>query len=430
MKKVVILGGGVAGLQCASTLTNQSSLLFDITLVEKKDFVESGLYSLRMMAQPDEFEPAHVMLQELEQTYRRNGHCLEFVTSARATALNELVTLDTNNGNVHEDSQSRERRRTVTIAVENDNGTEERVLEYDYLVLATGSLYSTPYVKPDPNKQVNSVMRRIELQTFHQQIHSPDNNHVVVVGGGALGLELVGELADLNETRRSTNPFKITLIHSRMLLKDRSNSQSIHNYIMDFMQRNQVEVILGHRVSSDSPHFDQDVDPAVKKKLRIDPNPKLEDVSPSTVTEINDASMVFWCGSLRPNTDFITQDNENRVLIEVDSSGFVKVNTYLQCEGYENVFAVGDLNNSPCEKLAGAAAVQAQKAAQNIIQLAAGKRASYQYRGDMFRSYSLSLGSKDAFATIADYMVLWGGIAAYLKTNTNRNKLVQYLRNS
>jgi len=167
-----------------------------------------------------------------------------------------------------------------------------------------------------------------------------------------------------------------------------------------------------------------------KKKLRIDPNPKLEDVSPSTVTEINDASMVFWCGSLRPNTDFITQDNENRVLIEVDSSGFVKVNTYLQCEGYENVFAVGDLNNSPCEKLAGAAAVQAQKAAQNIIQLAAGKRASYQYRGKMFRSYSLSLGSKDAFATIADYMVLWGGIAAYLKTNTNRNKLVQYLRNS
>jgi len=298
------------------------------------------------------------------------------------------------------------------------------------LVLATGSMYSTPYVKPDPSKHVSSEMRKIELQTFHQQIHSPDNNHVVVVGGGALGLELVGELVDLNDTSRSTNPFKITLVHSRMLLKDRSNSQSIHSYIMDFMKRKHVEVILGHRVTSDGPHFERDVDPTVKKQLKIDPNPKLDDVIPSTVREINDASMVFWCGSLKPSTDCLTQEKENRVPIEVDSAGFVKINTYLQCEGYENIFAVGDINNSPCEKLAGAAGVQAQKAARNIIQLAAGKRVSYQYKGKKISSYSLSLGTTDAYFSIANYMVLWGGKAATLKTKNSKNRILQRLRSA
>ena len=446
----MIVGGACAGLTTVSTLTSQSSQLFDITLVEKKDFVEATIYALRMMVQPNEFESSHIPLADLEHRYRRNGHRLQFLTNAEAIGWQ-----------CHDGANS-----SGTVTVINQNGVQQSI-EYDYLVLAAGSKYATPYVKPDPRNLVSREMRRLEFQSFQQQVHSSSNRHVVVVGGGSLGLELVGELVDWNREHRPSNPFKITLVHSRTLLKDSSNSESMHQYLMSFMERNSVRVILGHRASLQAeeattlaitaetaatsgdndgehqndhvpvvPSWERDVDPTVTKTLALVPNAKLvpNAVSNSNNTVINDATMVFWCGSLRPCTEWLSSSggshNTSGRTIALNDSGFVKVNSYLQCEGHENIFAVGDINDAPCVKLMGAARVQAEKAARNIVRLAGNRTVNNQFRGKAISSYSLSLGSTDAYFSVGDYMVLWGAPAATLKSSRSKTNLLSRLQRS
>jgi NADH dehydrogenase FAD-containing subunit len=404
MKKIVIIGAGVAGLMLLARLTNQSSTLFNIIVVEKKNYFESGIFSLRMMVEPGEFDSTHVMLEDIQKRYNRKGHVVQIMTHTQAESLN----CD---------------KKQVTIKKFEDQSSQ---LDYDYLVLANGSLYNTPYVKPDINTFSHPDMRRLEFQSFQKQVLDPENTHVVIVGGGALGLELVGELVDVNSTRE--NPYKITLVHSRSILRDRSNSQFIHNYIMNFMKRNNVDVILGHRVNISNDHNNtlDDVIPSIKKTIKIVPSIHCTDTS-ATQKTIEDVSMIFWCSSLKPCTSWLEESN-----IELDEQGYVKVDQYLQCENNSNVFAIGDVNNAPGEKLAGVANYQSLIVASNIIRVAKQSSPNWKFYSWLasVNALSLSLGSTDAFMSIGGWIIVWGRVAAYFKTYSGRKTLISRVMGS
>lgn len=142
--------------------------------------------------------------------YQRNGNTVRMITHAQATQLNTLAR---------------------QLTVQKNSSEKDEVLAYDYLVLANGCSYKSPYIKPNNNSlSMTPDARQDELQEFYQRVFSPENDHVVIVGGGSLGIQLAGELVDLNHYRKQNNiaPFKITLVHSRQMLRDRSNSEIAH----------------------------------------------------------------------------------------------------------------------------------------------------------------------------------------------------------
>jgi len=98
--------------------------------------------------------------------------------------------------------------------------------EYDVLLMATGSRASIPKNTPSlPG--IFSMRSRNDADSFKK--HVPKNGHVVIVGGGLLGLEMAASLCEIG--------IKITIIHrtSRFLNRqlDALGSQLLHEEMAD-----------------------------------------------------------------------------------------------------------------------------------------------------------------------------------------------------
>ena len=77
---------------------------------------------------------------------------------------------------------------TVTL----EDGT---VLQFDYLLIATGSIYGNTWIKPDSVHPAQSISARVaEYEQAYQTLSSVKS--VVICGGGTVGVELAGELID------------------------------------------------------------------------------------------------------------------------------------------------------------------------------------------------------------------------------------------
>ena len=71
------------------------------------------------------------------------------------------------------------------------------------------------------------------------------SNRIVVIGGGAVGVELVGELASDYPNK------KVTLMHNRDQILDERLSQKLLKKIQDGLKALKVKTILGERVNLD-----------------------------------------------------------------------------------------------------------------------------------------------------------------------------------
>ena len=71
------------------------------------------------------------------------------------------------------------------------------------------------------------------------------SNRIVVIGGGAVGVELVGELASDYPNK------KVTLMHNRDQILDERLSQKLLKKIQDGLKALKVETVLGERVNLD-----------------------------------------------------------------------------------------------------------------------------------------------------------------------------------
>lgn len=71
------------------------------------------------------------------------------------------------------------------------------------------------------------------------------SERIVVIGGGAVGVELVGELANDYPNK------KVTLMHNREQILDDRLSQKMIKKIRDGLKALKVETVLGERVDLD-----------------------------------------------------------------------------------------------------------------------------------------------------------------------------------
>ncbi|CAN7005884.1 hypothetical protein IGI04_009638 [Brassica rapa subsp. trilocularis] len=193
-RKVVVIGGGIAGSLAAKLLQFDA----DVTLIDPKECFEITWASLRSMVEPSFAERTLVN----HKNYFKNGR----VVTSPAVNITEsdVVTAD------------------------------GAVVGYDYLVIATGHNDLFPKTRQEKLSQ---------YQTEYEKIKSSES--VLIVGGGPSGVELAAEIAvDFPEK-------KVSLVHKGPRLLEFVGEKAAHK-AFDWLASKKVEVILNQSVDLNS----------------------------------------------------------------------------------------------------------------------------------------------------------------------------------
>jgi len=305
---VVIIGGGFGGILAARLLEEKYRL--NVVLIERKQYFYFSFAALRAVTNPKVLDDILIPYSNL----LRKGFVVQ--------------------GEV-EDVMLGNKLKVKGI---------EELIEFDYLIAATGIQYAFP----SRLYPVFPQQARERYLKLHEEIK--ESKKVVLVGGGAVGIELTGDLAyyfpDL----------KITLIHGHdHLLPGGTTIRFKEELLRQLRGFANVEVILNDRVV-----LDEDVAGLkmaseltyikTPKKIRTEKGLELE------------ADLLFFCGGGKPANELYQKHFGSKL----DEEGRLKVNQFLQVEGEERIFALGDCANVNETKRGASARVQARHVAANI----------------------------------------------------------------
>jgi len=162
MKKIVLIGNGMAGVRTLEELFKITEEKFDITVFGSEPY---GNYN-RIMLSPvlaDEKTIDEIMINDLDW-YKDNGIALH--TDSTITSINRS-----------------------SKAVVDDKGNS---YNYDKLLIATGSY---PFILPIEGHDLDGVIGFRDIADVDQMIDAAKNHkNAVVIGGGLLGLEAANGL--------------------------------------------------------------------------------------------------------------------------------------------------------------------------------------------------------------------------------------------
>ncbi|KAH7183587.1 uncharacterized protein B0J16DRAFT_290217 [Fusarium flagelliforme] len=244
-------------------------------------------------------------------------------------------------------------------------------LPYDYLIIATGA------AQPPPGRLFARTKEDgiEELKGFQQRIGKADR--VAVIGGGAVGVELVTEIREKYPEK------KVTLIHSRQHLLPRFGPR-LHDHVLKTLEKHDIEVLLGER-----PAYPSDAGQHVQ-----------ETNLPLASGEIRTWDLVIPCTGLRPRSELLAEYSPKSIA----TNGEILVGPTLQVKhlpsSRKNIFALGDVAQSGGPKQARAGLMQAEIVITNLLQLMKGGSAKKKYVPHFFENtLNLTLGK--------EYAVMW-----------------------
>ena len=304
--RVVILGGGFAGLNAAQKLARAP---LDVTLIDRRNFhlFQPLLYQVATGSlSPGEIcAPLRGVLSKQKNALVLMGEALDIEPDAKRVKLCDGDSFD-----------------------------------YDSLIVSTGS--KTSYYGNDAWREYAPSLKTIEEATAirHKLLYAFERAErcaaetdvrewltFVIVGAGATGLELAGALAEIaNETLK--NDFRrINPKHARIILMEGGN-RVLAAYPPDLSEKAEklvkrlgVEVMKGVMATA--------VDAAGVMYKRGDAIEKLP------------ARTVLWTGGVIATT--FGQKLAERTKVETDRSGRIKVRPDLTIPNYPDIFVVGDL---------------------------------------------------------------------------------------
>ncbi|MGO3796940.1 MAG: FAD-dependent oxidoreductase [Pauljensenia sp.] len=297
MARIVVVGGGYGGVTVAKGLDP----LADVVLVEQKDQFVHHAAALRA-AVDDVWE--HTVFMPYSNLLER--------------------------GRVVQGTVSRVEGTTVHVFGQDP-------IEADYVVLASGSSY------PFPAKYSSSrtVVAKARLEQLHENLAAAHS--VLLVGGGTVGIELTGELANAYPDLEITIVERADSILSTPGYTDELRSE---------MGRQLDE--LGARVLTGS-------------ELAYLPPYNVGELGRFTVHtksgEAVEGDLWFQCYGARANTGYL-DGTDYAGLLHPD--GTIRVEPNLLLEGHRNVYAIGDITDVRESKRADAARQQARVVIANI----------------------------------------------------------------
>lgn len=375
MKKVVIIGGGYAGIYALRELVKNKNI--KITLIDKHTYhnLQPEVYDL--IANKSNFADVTIDLTTLCMGFNHNY--LEF-KNLKVRKIDQV---------------------SKKIYTE-----EQEIVEFDYLIMAAGTRTFFPPSIPGLNNadDIKKLHRAITFkQSFEQQLFEKIKNEskqcadtrIVVVGAGLSGVEIAAEMAYYSNKffergNFSCDNLKISLISSSVAILPGLSRQLVN--------------ISQERLKS--------------LGINIITNTKLVKVEDgfcyfSNGTKINH-SFVIFTGGVEAST--ITSELDD---VEKNTKGQIVVNEYLQTDKYENIFAIGDIaeiknrNGEIMPPNVTIARISGTDAGKNVLNMIAGK--SMVKSNPKLDGILIALGGKYAAGDIFGLLTVKGRIAYEIK---------------
>jgi NADH dehydrogenase FAD-containing subunit len=299
-QRVVVIGGGYAGILVARALDEAA----DVVLVEPRDAFQHNIAALRALADPS-------WLPRIYLPYAG------------------LLT----RGRVVRDRVVKADAGRVTLASGEEVGA-------DYLVLASGSAYPFP-AKTDLD---TAAAAHEQVRAAHAALAGA--RRVLLVGAGAVGIELAGEIAQAWPDTR------ITLLDAAGDVLGERFRADLKAELRRQLEQAGVTLLLSSPLTAPPPTAPGELGEFT--------------VTTEQGTEVT-ADIWFRCYGVSPASDYLT----GALAAARGADGFVEVNSYLQVSGQDRVFALGDVSTAD-HKTAGAAGRQAPVVAGNIQALISG----------------------------------------------------------
>ncbi|KZS91692.1 FAD/NAD-P-binding domain-containing protein [Sistotremastrum niveocremeum HHB9708] len=238
----------------------------------------------------------------------------------------------------------------ITKAPNGKSGTVELAsgesVPWDVLVLTPGSLWEAGLSLPEGDKSAAVSWFDSWAEKFKQA------NSYALVGAGAVGIELAGELRDVYPNK------KITLIHGDSMFLNDTYPAKFRKDIERRIRIRRIDVLLSNHVDT------------------IDNSGTSHKTREGTPFE---ADLIVPTRGGRPNTEFIKSLGTKALT----PYGRVNVKPTLQVEGETNVFAAGDVIEYKEQKQVAKAAGHAPVIIENVIALLSGSSPSKEYKGSM-----------------------------------------------
>jgi NADH dehydrogenase FAD-containing subunit len=412
--RCVIVGGGYAGSRLAYSLDS----VFDVTLIDEKNFFEQRTQLMPVLCAPwNEARAAMAAASHhLHRFYLRRSNVVtgtavrvaideESEADAVAAAADAADAGQRAWGRFFSSWAARANARTDRVVkprvgpkyVELADG---RRVPFDMLILATGERLAFPF----RTQQRTSDMRLKEVEAFCNMLDVC--NRVAVVGGGPLGCAVAAELAAHRPT------LEVDLYHKHNALLPRlpsavrqSGADILANYRnLSVHLNSSVEgvrsVDLGGKSSNNggsatvydlavrnTPNATDVKPPSVFMRMfhrtlfrghGADPVPDAGAAAAAashegeTVEEKRGYDYVFMCGGAVPDNRLVAASPALRD--HLTYAGRVQVSKYMQLLGYPEVFAVGRCNSFPWVRSANNSDAQARALFRSLLTIVSDAR--------------------------------------------------------
>jgi len=324
---VVILGGGFCGAFTAKKLDKYPQI--ETTLVDNKRYYEYAPSLHKVIHKPE-------LLLKLRVPYH---NFLKNTTIIRDTV---------------------EQVDTEKVYTTNQE------ISYDILVISMGISYP---IFLENTAHVFKLKNGKDVQAIIKQIHQA--NHLLIVGGGKIGVEIAGEIVTKFPEKT------LTVVHSKKRLLERNNDDA-STFAQKFLEKHGADILLTEKVIQ---HNGSSYITNTGRKIHAD--------------------LTFWCAGIQWKTSYMSKFPDTifspRHQLRVTSS--------LQLQGFPNIFVGGDLTDIQEEKTGRKAELHARVIATNIRRLVTGKPL-----------INYKQGTSPIVISLGD----WYGILEYRKTIPSR----------